>query len=258
MIDIHSHILPGFDNGARTEDESIAMVHKAMSEGIDKIILTPSYISGESLVNPDQIFEAVSLLDNKLYEMNVPVKVYPGQLIHVYGEISTDLENGDLLPLNHKSQYVLIKLPNSHVPQYIEKLFFDIQIKGYTPVIAQPELNQELMEKPNVLYYLVKSGALTQVNTGSIAGKNGKKIQKLSLDLLERNLIHFLGTDATRPSRNGFFMKDALRLINKEFGDVVTYQLKSNNEAILEGMPISKKEPIYFESKKIWKIFSRN
>ncbi|WP_305886524.1 CpsB/CapC family capsule biosynthesis tyrosine phosphatase, partial [Pseudomonas sp. 2995-1] len=93
------------------------------------------------------------------------------------------------------------------------------QLVGIVPIIVHPERNQELMEKPDELYELVRDGALTQVTAASVCGKFGKKIQSFSKEIIEANLTHFIASDAHNTINRNFHMKTAYEMIRQEYGE---------------------------------------
>ncbi|MUK87405.1 tyrosine protein phosphatase [Ornithinibacillus sp. L9] len=257
MIDIHCHILPGVDDGARTITESIAMAREANIQGIQKIIATPHHQNGAFTNSALDVMEAVNLLNEQLQSTNIPVEILPGQETRIYGDMVKGLKTGDVLPLNETSRYVFVELPESHVPQYTSQLLFDIQIVGYIPIISNVERNQELFENPDKLYRLVKNGAVTEMNAASVVGKAGKKVQKFTQQLLQANLAHFIGSNAHNLKKRGFYLRDAFEEIGRTFGSTYSYQLMENSEAVVSGLALHKEEPERIASQKIWKIFSR-
>ena len=90
---------------------------------------------------------------------------------------------------------ILVEFPSNYIPRYTEKLFYDLLVKGYSPIIAHPELNNEIVKNPERLYQLIKNGAFSQVTAASVAGVYGRKIQNLSLQMIENQLTHFIGSD---------------------------------------------------------------
>jgi protein-tyrosine phosphatase len=176
MVDIHCHILPGIDDGAKTVEDSIIMARHAEKEGIHTIIATP-HLNSQYNNRKDLILERVESLNQSLQESRVNVRILAGQEPRIYGELIEDFERNEIQTLNN-SQYLFIEFPSNHVPRYTEKLLFDIQMKGLTPIIVHPERNLELMEQPEILYRLVDKGALTQVTASSLCGYFGKKNQK--------------------------------------------------------------------------------
>src|SRR5699024_4196574 len=127
MIDIHSHILPGVDDGAQTEEDSIAMAKVAIEEGIHTIVASPHHKNRTYDNERADIEKNVSILNDLFAANNLALTVLPGQEVRIYGEILEDWEKGDILPINH-SKYLFIEFPSDSVPHYTEKLFYDIQL----------------------------------------------------------------------------------------------------------------------------------
>lgn len=254
MIDIHSHILPGIDDGAKSIEDSLNMAKLAVEEGITKIIATPHHQNGKYLNKRQDIIEGVSELNNLLQNRNIPLEVLPGQETRIYGELIEDIDKGDILPLNH-TNYLFIELPSGHVPRYTEQLLFDVQLKGFTPIIVHPERNAGIMENPNKLLNLVKKGALTQVTAGSLVGRFGKKIQKFSLQLIEANLTHFISSDAHNVTSRSFHMRESLSVVSKEFGNQAIYYFQENSSLLVSGQMVYKEEPNSIKKKKFLGIF---
>ena len=196
MIDIHCHILPGIDDGAKTMEDSLAMAAQAVQQGITKIIATPHHKNGKYENRKQDILPKVAELNKVLKEKGIPLDILPGQEPRIYGELVEDYQKGEIVTLNDGNQYVFLELPSAHVPRYTGKLLYDIQSEGLTPIIVHPERNQELIQNPDLLYEFVKNGTLTQVTAASMAGDFGKKIKKFSHQLIEANLTHFIASDA--------------------------------------------------------------
>lgn len=119
----------------------------------------------------------------------------PVQELRIYEELIEDFDNNEVLTINDSGTHMLIEFSSAHVPRYAEKLLYDLQMKGITPIIVHPERNKEFIENPTMLYEFVKRGALTQVTAGSVAGKAGKSVQKFSMQLIELHLTHFIASD---------------------------------------------------------------
>ncbi|MCM3569385.1 tyrosine-protein phosphatase [Neobacillus mesonae] len=253
MIDIHCHILPGIDDGAQSMEDSITMAKQAAKEGIDIIIATP-HLNHQYNNRKQSILEKVDALNLVLEKEGVGVKIFPGQEPRIYGEIIEDYEKDEIQTLNC-SRYVFIEFPSNHVPRYSEKLLFDIQVKGLTPVIVHPERNSELMEHPDVLYNLIEKGALTQVTASSLCGYFGKKIQTFSEQLIEANLTHFIASDAHNVVNRAFKMVEAMDLIESEYGMDYVYMFKENAELLVKNKNIMKEIPERIKKKKRFLFF---
>ncbi|PLT35763.1 tyrosine-protein phosphatase [Bacillus sp. V5-8f] len=254
MIDIHSHILPGVDDGAKDLKASIEMAKVAVNEGIRTIIATPHHKNGDFENSPASIFRKVEELNEILSTESIPLTVLPGQEIRIYGEFIEDYETGQLLTLN-QTQYVFIECPSNHVPRYTDKLLFDIQMRGLVPIIVHPERNSEIIENPDLLYQFVKNGTLSQLTASSIAGHFGKKIKKFSLQLIEANLTHFVSSDAHNVTSRSFKMIEAFEEIEKKYGNDMNYLFKGNAELLIQGKTVYKEIPERVKSKKFLGIF---
>lgn len=254
MIDIHCHILPGVDDGPKTIEESVIMAKEAVKEGVSTIIATPHH-RNNSFVNPKEvIILEVSKLNQVLVNENIPLKILPGQEIRIFGEILEDYQKGEIQTLNN-SNYIFIEFPSSSVPRYSEKLLYEIQIEGFTPIIVHPERNKELLDDPKILYNLVKNGALTQVTASSIAGYFGKTIKKFSQQLIESNLTHFVASDAHNIHNRSFKLNEAFETIENRFGLDYVHFFTENSEFLLSNQSIYKEIPEPIKRKKFLGVF---
>ncbi|MBT2658632.1 tyrosine protein phosphatase [Bacillus sp. ISL-18] len=253
MVDIHCHILPGIDDGAKDFSDSIMMAREAEKEGIHTIIATP-HLNSLYDNRKDLIVTKVIELNQALKDAGVNVTILPGQEPRIYGEILEDFEKDEIQTLNN-SQYIFIEFPSNHVPRYTEKLLFDIQVKGLTPIIVHPERNSELIERPELLYNLVEKGALTQVTASSLCGYFGKKIKNFSMQIIEANLTHFIASDAHNVINRSFKMLEAFDFIEEEYGPDYVYLFKENADLLINGKSVMKEIPMPIKKKKKFLIF---
>jgi protein-tyrosine phosphatase len=254
MIDLHCHILPNVDDGPKDLSESVEMAKQAVQQGIKTIIATPHHRNEKYENHGQTIFRQVEEFNRVLKSENLDLSVLVGQETRIFGEMVEGLESGEILPLN-QGKYVFVELPSGHVPRYTGQLLFDIQLKGFIPVIVHPERNQEIIENPEVLYQLVKKGALTQVTASSVSGHFGKTIKKFSLQLIEANLTHFVASDAHNTSSRGFKMVEAYDVIEKNFGVEAVYMFRENAELVVRGKSVYKEAPERVKRKKILGLF---
>lgn len=254
MIDIHSHILPGIDDGAQTIEDSIKMAKAAVNEGITTIIATPHHKNNQFTNLKSSILTKVNDLNTVLKQENIPLSVLPGQEVRIYGEVLEDYYKEEILTLNH-TKYLFIEFPSSSVPRYAERLLYELQTEGIIPIIVHPERNKELQEKPELLYQLVKNGALTQVTASSVAGYFGKNVKKFSEQLIEHNLTHFIASDAHNTHNRSFKVVEALDMIEENFGVDYIYLFKENAELLIADNNIIKEIPERIQRKKFLGIF---
>jgi protein-tyrosine phosphatase len=200
------------------------------------------------------IIDRVRELNKVLLEEKIDLNVLPGQETRIYGEMIEGYELGEILPVDN-TPYVLVEFSSNHVPRYTEQLFYDLQTKGLIPVIVHPERNQELIERPEILYQLVKKGSLSQVTAASITGDFGKKIKNFSLQLIEANLTHFIASDAHNTSNRPFKMSEAYDIVQAKYGTDVVYLFKENAELVIKGSHVYKEVPERVKRKKFLNIF---
>ena len=255
MIDIHNHILINVDDGPKSREEMLNLLKQAKSEGVTEIIATPHHLSSAYDNDKQQVLSKVEELLSMNEVQEIGIKMYPGQEIRITDQILPGLEEGSILSLNN-SKYLLIELPSGGVPHYTERLFYELLSKGYVPIIAHPERNKGISQDLDKLYQLVKAGALSQLTTSSLLGENGKKIQKLSIQMLENNLTHFIASDAhhseIRPFKMNSLFKD--KKLNKFEKDLESF-LK-NAESVVNNTDIAKKQPTQnYKNKKFFGLF---
>lgn len=254
MIDIHSHILPGIDDGAKHIGDSMDMARQALKEGIHTIIATPHHKNSKYNNYKNDILLKVEDLNGELEKEGIPLKVLAGQEVRIFGEVIEGFDKGEILSLN-ETQYLFIELPSGHVPAYTEKLLFDLQLKGLVPIIVHPERNQEIIERPDVLLNLVKKGALTQVTASSLCGYFGKKIKNFSHQLIEANLTHFIASDAHNIDTRGFKMAEAMDMIDAKYGVDYVYLFQENAEFLVGNNNVYKETPEGIKKKKFLGLF---
>ncbi|WP_194757978.1 tyrosine-protein phosphatase [Priestia megaterium] len=255
MIDLHCHILSGIDDGALNDEISLKMARKSVSEGIHTIVATPHHQNGRYLNEKKDIVQHVQKLNELLKKEMVPLTILPGQEIRLYGEILDDYQEEKILTLNDTGKYLFIEFPSSQVPHYAEQLLFDVQSKGLIPIVVHPERNSRLLEEPDLLYKFITNGALAQLTAGSVTGRFGKKIKKFSHQLIQSNLVHFVSSDAHNLEGRSFYMMEALKTIESEYGQDTVYGFLENAQCVIQGQMCYKESPEVIKKKKFLGIF---
>ncbi|TFD97094.1 tyrosine-protein phosphatase [Jeotgalibacillus sp. R-1-5s-1] len=237
MIDIHCHIIPLLDDGSQSMEDTLLMADQAIENGITSIIATPHHQTARFQNDAKIVLKKVAEVNRLLSENGKHLTIYPGQEIRLYPDLVTDLNQGSSLPLaSSEHPYVLIEFPADQIPMYAEKVTYDLLNNGYIPVIAHPERNSSIVEDPEKLYKLVSQGCLSQVTAASVAGVLSKKVQRISFQLIEASLVHFVASDAHNTTSRGFYNLPALTLIEDKFGNS-SYFL-DNARKVLTGDPI--------------------
>ena len=190
MLDIHSHILYGIDDGSRSKEESIELLRYLEKQGVEKIIVTPHYIE-------NTLYEATVAKKKKLIkdlENETSIKLYIGNEVY-FSDKTLKLLKAKKLSCLNDSRYLLIELPMSSKIKDLDEMVFDLTISGIIPIIAHPERYSYVQKDIKYLDKLKDSGALFQSNYGSLTGNYGKKAEKTIKKLLKNGYVSFMGTD---------------------------------------------------------------
>lgn len=195
MIDIHTHILPGVDDGAKTIEQSLFMVEQAEKTKITTICATPHILHQITPQLEEKIHHSFDLLKTKIAESGNKVKIVLGSEIYVREDMDT-LKEFDFFTLNNTGRYLLMELPWGQFPPHVDQIVFELQLEGRVPIIAHPERSIITKKQLVNVENLVQKGALMQINAGSLLGFFGRKIKRMAEELLRQNLVHFLASDA--------------------------------------------------------------
>ena len=201
MIDLHTHILPDWDDGASNLVEARQMITLAHKDGISKIVLTPHVFRmtkhGESLEGLRGRVQAFL----KQQQGHFDVELFPGAEVYIHADMIEHIK-GYGLTVNG-SNYVFVEFPAEHVPGGTTKLVFQMMLDGLIPIISHPERNTVFAQTPRILYELITQGAIGQVTSQSITGEFGKPTKKTAESFLRHGLVHLIASDAhnakTRP-----------------------------------------------------------
>jgi protein-tyrosine phosphatase len=235
MIDIHCHPLAGVDDGAESFEVSVAMCKTAADDGITHIVATP-HCNYRYEFKPE-------LNRQKISELQAAVGDAPQVLLGCDFNLSYDnirrlAERPGEFTVNRTS-YLLVELANNFIPQQYEKVFYEIQVAGLTPVLTHPERNPVLSRKPELLYQWVTRGCLVQVTAQSYTGGFGRDAQELSEMWLSENLIHFFASDAHDLQRRPPILSPCYQRVAGTRGEEVADLLLTRNaEALIQGRPL--------------------
>lgn len=231
LIDIHTHILPGLDDGASSDEDALQLARAAHEEGITTIIATPHHANGVYLNAAAEVTRHVQALNEKLVLEGLPVTLFPGQEIRVHDDLLDAWHRGELLSLAG-SKYVLLEMPSSRIPQTMGDLVHELGVMGLKPIIAHPERNAEVVSQPERLEELLDLGAYAQVTTHSLLGGFGKRIEQSAWTLLKRGSIHIVSSDAHHVERRGFRLAEAYSAIDRVIGREWSDYLQANASAV--------------------------
>jgi protein-tyrosine phosphatase len=240
VIDLHSHILPGLDDGTQTIGDAVALARLSVAEGIRVMAGTP-HVRDDYPTAAEAMEARLAELQEALRREDVPLGLRGG------GEIALDrlhaLEPDELrrFGLAGNPAYVLLEFPYYGWPLGLESQVLDLGRRGIVAVIAHPERNAEVQSEPRKLYPIVEAGALVQVTAASIDGRLGKRTRNTGLQLIHDGLAHLVASDAHRPDvrRGGLAMaRDAVG--DEELGRWLTEGVP---EAIVAGTQVPERPP---------------
>jgi protein-tyrosine phosphatase len=193
MIDIHSHVLPGLDDGPDTMEQSLALA-RAAAAGRTRVMVATPHIRHDYPFDIDEIATGVSALNAELMRERIDLRIVPG------GEVSVsrigELDHTALrLVALAGGPYVLVESPYTDVGRLVETALFDLQAKGFRPVLAHPERSPAFQQDIPRLVELVRKGVLCSITASSISGRFGKTVRRFTLDLLRGGLVHDIASD---------------------------------------------------------------
>lgn len=198
MIDIHTHLLPGIDDGPDSMEESVRMATAAWNAGVRTMVCTPHMIAHYP-TDPAEVHAAVAELTEELGRADIPLRVVPG------GEISIDHlprlsdEQLRLASLGGQGGWVLLEMPFTGWPMDLPRVLHDLELRGYGAVLAHPERAEAVQRQPDRLRDIVGRGALLQLTAGSFLGEHGEPARRTAEVLLAGGIAHVMASDAHSP-----------------------------------------------------------
>lgn len=218
MIDLHCHILPGVDDGAKTMEESVAMARMAALTGTKTIVATPHMLHPQYHVPGDVARAKHAELVAALAAANVPIEVVLAGEIHWSSDVQRLLDTGELIPLCAKRRYILFELPYSHVPHAFRDVVWRLQLAGIYPVLAHPERITELQDNPDRLEEYRNAGIPVQVTAMSLTGEAGRKVSKTAERWLEAGWVDLVASDGHNTVRRPPTLDGAARAVRRIAG----------------------------------------
>lgn len=254
LIDLHCHMLPGVDDGAKDLPFALDMARAAVDENISNILLTPHHMDGDYNNHRLDVINRVANFQQSIRNAGIPLTVFPGQEVHLTGDLINAIDNNDILFMDESGQYILLELPHSGVPEYTEDVIFELKARGITPVIAHPERNHGFQKHPDRIYDFVEMGCLTQLTSSSYLGIFGKNVEKLTSQIIDANLGFVFSSDAHNFKGRRFVMKEAFEKLVKHKGIEAAERFNANAKAIINGdyVPRDGARKISTLKKKFW------
>jgi len=265
MIDIHSHILPGLDDGPQTMEESIRMCRIAYQDGIRTIVATPHtlngvYQNGKSTIlsKMDELNDALNNSELKLdsairnlcpsgrrAQSEIDLRILPGSDVHLCETTLQQVDQGEAVTIGDGGKYIMIEFPSQAIPYQAERVLFQLLGRGLIPIISHPERNLDIGRRPGRYDEIIKMGCFGQVTAMSLTGEFGPKVRQWAEKLLKSWLVHFIASDAHSPNGRPPILSAAVKAAAKIVGKKEAEKMVTEYpKAILEGRRPNIPDPI--------------
>lgn len=196
MLDIHTHILWGLDDGAPDLDTSLGLAKIAAENGTTDLFATPHVLASDAQISWETITARTAELNTRIKTQGIELTVYPGAELEMNWDMLDLVKEGQRDYCLAGSDYILVELPFQLIPSYADEFIYQMQLRGKIPIIAHPARHEKLMAHPEILLAWLDKGVLLQCNGGSLTGYFGGAVQENAQRLLANNLVHFIGSDA--------------------------------------------------------------
>jgi len=273
MIDLHSHLLPGLDDGAKTLEESVQMCWISYQDGVRTIVATPHTLNGLYFNDRETILLKVQELNETLMQCGMrnaecgiknskseiesssvnsairdprsAIRVLPGSDVRLCENTLAHLDQGKVMTVSDSKKYLFLEFPFHGIPYQAEEIIFQIMTRGIIPIITHPERNPEIAERPQRYFEMIRMGCLGQVTAMSLTGEFGSRMRQTAERLLKKRLIHFIASDAHSTDGRPPILSEGVRAAEKIVGKEEAQKMVTEYpQAIVEGRKPNVPEPI--------------
>jgi len=235
MVDLHCHILSGFDDGAKSVQESLTMAETAIADGITHVVATP-HSSNEYRFDFAAVQQACRELQVAVGDR---LKLATGCDFHLSPENLAALKKNAAPFCIHQKDYLLVEFNEFAIPPAMDETLYQIQLAGLRPIITHPERNAIIRARPERLEKWIRNGAYAQVTGGSLTGTFGPGAQQNALTWIARGLVHFVASDAHNLTARPHKLRAAYDVVRSEFAQQMAEALFVENPlAAFEGQPL--------------------
>jgi protein-tyrosine phosphatase len=252
VIDIHSHILWGMDDGAQTEEVSLEMLRLAAEAGTTDIVATP-HSNGEFEFQPDLITERIRTLTQKTG--GVP-RIHRGCDFHLsFDNIEQAMETPERFSINGK-RYLLVEFADMHIPPSANRILEQLLAVDLVPIITHPERNPIIRKEPAKLKSWIDQGCLVQVTASSVLGGFGKAAESSAHQYLSQGMVHFIASDAHDPVHRHPKLDEAYETIDARWDkDLAELLLVWNPGRVIRGEYIEEGRVAMAEKRPWWQFW---
>lgn len=242
MIDIHHHLLFGTDDGPGDLESSVAQAEAAAANGITHVVCTP-HANNTWEFNPEQNRAKLALIRERIGDK---LTLGLGCDFHLsYDNIQEALQNPTKFTINQGS-YLLVEFADTGIPETIGDTFYEFLLRGVRPILTHPERNPILQRNPERLVEWLRGRCVVQITAGSLEGRFGQRAQEMAWDLLAKQWVHFIATDAHNLERRPPYLQAVADEVGKKFGAATAQRLcVENPRAVFENRELPEQpEPL--------------
>lgn len=231
MIDLHNHLLPGIDDGAPDLDTALQLAEIAVADGTTHLVCTPHIHPGRYENTPETIAQALAIFQQGLQENGIPLQVAAAAEVRFGMELMIGVKTNAIPYLGQwqGKNVLLLEFPHGEIPFGAERLTSWLLQHNVIPMIAHPERNKGLMREPGKLKPFIEQGCLLQVTAGSVAGHFGEVAQDLAIELLEKNWVTILASDAHNVEHRPPILTAGLAVATEVLGADAAQRLVKDN-----------------------------
>ncbi len=231
IVDIHSHLIPGIDDGAKSLEESLALFHQFQQQGVKRMVLTPHIHLGRYDNSKDDILACSAALQHELLSRNIFIEIAVAAEIRLDVEVLHLLSKKQIPFIGHVEGYdlVLLELPHSRVPHGTKNFVKMLKAKKIRCIIAHPERNRDIQGRISLIHELIDLGCYTQITGGSILGDFGEKAQNTAHKLLAQNKVDIVASDAHSLKRRPVKSRESYEAVESQYGSDMAERLFYTN-----------------------------
>ena len=234
VIDVHCHILPGVDDGARSTEAAVAMAREFVADGV-RIAFATSHFCHAFRVDRETVLRKLDALQAELDRLGIPLKLLPGNEVRLESTrfFYDHLENDSFAFLGGTRRFLLLEQSwdayNPDTPAIVREL----AAQGIRVILAHPERMHFFQEKPKLVEKLVEAGAWMQLNAGSLAGEHGPHAQRAALEFVKRGLVHTIGSDSHNANWRKPNLSQGYRIVERHAGPEAAEAIRSRTAEIV-------------------------
>lgn len=225
MFDIHYHLIFGVDDGPQTIEDSLALAEASIAEGVTHIVATP-HANDTYAYQPEVNRERLEMLRQQL---DGRLTLGLGCDFHLSFDNILDLRHNPTRYTVNGKQYLLVEFPDMNIPHSITQAFYEMTAAGIVPILTHPERNPVLMNEPERMVEWILCGCLLQVTGASLRGRFGPKSEAMAYELIKKNWVHIIASDAHSVESRSPSMERAHSALKERFGSETADRLCIEN-----------------------------